>query len=201
MFSLDKKEEMKEWYVTLEDQKIELIPITSDHIKEMRNLSSDSDIWTWYTEDLTNPDALEKWMTQRHLETKKGAKMTYSVRLKSTNEIIGATSYGNIDWEEKGIEIGWTWLGRKHIGSGINKHMKFLMLRHAFETMDIERLELRTDEKNLRSRRAMEKIGATHDGTLRNHRSTQGGRRRNTVVYSILKSEWLEVKNTIFKVF
>lgn len=192
---------MKEWYITLADQKVSLIPITLEHIQEMRNLSSDSDIWTWYTEDLSEPDALEDWMTKRLQETEHGTKMTYTVQLKDTGEIIGATSYGNIDWAEHGIEIGWTWLGKKYIGAGINKHMKFLMLNHAFETMGIERLELRTDEENIRSRRAMEKIGAQYDGTLRNHRSTRGGRRRNTVVYSIIKGEWPEIKNTIFKDF
>lgn len=192
---------MKEWYILLADHKIELVPITTDHIQEMRSLSSDSDIWTWYTASLIDPDDLAKWMTDRLEETRKGIKMAYAVRLKETGQIIGATSYGNIDWEEKGIEIGWTWLGKKYIGTGINKHMKFLMLQHAFETMGTERLELRTDEENVRSRRAMEKIGAKHDGTLRNHRSTQGGRRRNTVVYSIIRSEWPEVRKTIFKDF
>lgn len=192
---------MKEQYISLSDKRINLLPITKEHILQMRNLSSDSDVWTWYTEDLTNPNALEEWMTKRMQETERGDKMTYSVQLKSTGEIIGATSYGHIDWAEKGIEIGWTWLGKKFIGTGINKHMKFLMLQHAFEAMGIERLELRTDEKNVRSRKAMEKIGAIHDGTLRNHRSTQGGRRRNTVVYSIIKSEWQEVRKTMFKDF
>ncbi len=190
---------MKEWYVTLSDRKISLLPITKDHIQQMRRLSSDSDIWTWYTEDLTDPDALETWMTKRLEETQLESKMTYAVRLEDTGEIIGATSYGNIDWQEHCIEIGWTWLGKKYIGSGLNKHMKYLMLRHAFEVMKIERLELRTDEENIRSRKAMEKIGAKHDGTLRNHRSTRGGRRRNTVVYSIVKSEWSTIKETIFK--
>ncbi|WP_462253033.1 GNAT family N-acetyltransferase [Ekhidna sp.] len=190
---------MKEWYVTLSDHKISLIPITKDHILQMRRLSSDSDIWTWYTEDLTDPDALEAWMIKRLEETQLESKMTYAVRLEDTGEIIGATSYGNIDWQEHGIEIGWTWLGKKYIGSGLNKRMKYLMLRHAFEVMEVERLELRTDEENIRSRKAMEKIGAKHDGTLRNHRSTQGGRRRNTVVYSIIKSEWSTIKETIFK--
>lgn len=192
---------MEKWYVPLKDEMITLLPITEDHILEMRKLSSDSDVWTWYTEDLTNPDALEGWMRKRLAETQKGNKMTYSVQLNETGEIIGATSYGHLDWVEKGVEIGWTWLGKKYIGSGINKHMKFLMLRHSFETMDIERLELRTDEENVRSRRAMEKIGAKYDGTLRNHRTTQGNRRRNTVIYSIIKSEWPQVRSSIFGEF
>lgn len=189
------------FYCELGDDKITLLPLTADHIQQMRQLSGDSDIWTWYTENLTNPDSLESWMTKRLEESGRGEKMSYAVRLNSTGEIIGSSSYGHIDWSEKGIEIGWTWLGKKYIGSGINKHMKYLMLSHAFDAMDIERLELRTDEENIRSRKAMEKIGAKHDGTLRNHRSTQGGRRRNTVVYSILKSEWPNIRETIFKEF
>lgn len=190
---------INQFYQKLSNSKITLLPITSDHIQKMKLLSGDSSIWTWYTEDLTQPEALTAWMTKRLEETKGGEKMTYSVLLNETSEIIGSSSYGHIDWAEKGIEIGWTWLGADYIGSGINKHMKFLMLQHAFEMMEIERLELRTDVTNLRSRKAMEKIGAQHDGTLRNHRSTQGNRRRDTVIYSILKSEWPEIKSSIFK--
>jgi len=192
---------MKKYYSELGNKKITLLPLTADHIQQMRKLSGAPDIWTWYTEDLTEPDALEKWMAKRLAESKLGDKMAYAVKLNETGEIIGSSSFGHIDWEEKRIEIGWTWLGKKFIGAGINKHMKYLMLAHAFDTMGVERLELRTDEQNARSRKAMEKIGAKHDGTLRNHRSTQGGRRRNTVVYSILKSEWPHIRTTIFKEF
>ena len=176
---------MKKHYKELGDELITLIPLTADHIQEMRKLSNDPEIWIWYTEDLTHPDALEKWMAKRLAESKLGDKMSYAVKLNKTGEIIGSSSYGHIDWVEKGIEIGWTWLGKKFIGSSINKHMKFLMLSHAFDKMEIERLELRTDELNVRSRKAMEKIGAKHDGTLRSHRATQGGKRRNTVVFPI----------------
>lgn len=186
------------YYQILSDQKVTLLPITETHIEAMKKWSEDSDVWRWYTEDLTDPEALKIWMTGCLEESNRGAKMTYAVQLNETEEIIGATSYGHIDWEEKGIEIGWTWLAKPYIGKGINKHMKFLMLKHAFEQMGIERLELRTDEENVRSRKAMEKIGAQYDGTLRSHRRTQGNRRRNTVVYSIIKSEWGEIKSSIF---
>lgn len=192
---------MNQYYQSLSDELILLEPLAEKHIEQMLPLSGDADIWKWYTSDLTNPEDLKSWMADRLRETEKGEKMSYAVLLKDTNQVIGSSSYGHIDWREKCIEVGWTWLGKAYIGSGINKHMKFLMLRHAFETMEIERLELRTDETNLRSRRAMEKIGATFDGTLRNHRTTQGGRRRNTVIYSILKSEWSSIKSSIFKDF
>lgn len=190
---------MNDYYIPIQDDLIVLKPLTSEHIKEMRPLSGDPDIWTWYTEDLTNPDNLEKWMTSRLRESQAGEKMSYAVVLKETGKVIGSSSYGHIDWTEKCIEIGWTWLGKNYIGTGINKHMKFLMLTHAFETIEIQRLELRTDETNVRSRKAMEKIGAKYDGVLRYHRSTQGDRRRNTVIYSIIAPEWQHVKSTIFK--
>ncbi|MEM8939906.1 MAG: GNAT family protein [Bacteroidota bacterium] len=192
---------MKQFYVPLSDSKVELLPLSKSYIEKMRLLSSDSDIWTWYSADLSNPDDLENWMMNRLKESEEGDKMSYAVLKKDSGSIIGSTSYGHIDWKEKCIEIGWTWLGKDYIGAGINSHMKFLMLRHAFEVMQIERLELRTDKENIRSRKAMEKIGAKHDGTLRNHRVTQGNRRRDTVIYSIIKSEWDALRNTIFSEF
>lgn len=192
---------MNQYYTPLSNQLISLIPITLEHIHAMRSLSGDSDIWRWYTEDLTNPDELERWMLNRLHESSKEDQMTYTVMLNDSGKVIGSTSYGHIDWEEKGIEIGWTWLGKEYIGAGINKHMKFLMLQHALETMEMERLELRTDEQNVRSRKAMEKIGAHYDGVLRNHRRTQGGKRRNTVIYSIIRSEWETIRETIFNEF
>ena len=190
---------MEEFYKPLSDEKVSLEPLTSDHIESLKEVCGDPDIWRWFTVDLSPPEEMAKWMYQLLKESNDCKKMTFAVRLQETGKIIGSTSYGNIEWGEKNIEIGWTWLGRDYIGAGVNKHMKFLMLCHAFETMDIERLELRTDEINVRSRRAMEKIGAQHDGTLRNHRYTRGGRRRNTVVYGIIKSDWEGIKSTIFK--
>ena len=163
---------MHSFHIPLSDRLITLEPLTALHVKEMRDLSQGKDIWTWYTEDLTHPDDLEKWMSLLLKDSNAGLKMSYAVVLNESGKVIGSTSYGHIDWVEKDIEIGWTWLGADYIGSRINKHMKFLMLQYAFDQMGIERLELRTDEQNKRSRRAMEKIGAKHDGTLRSHRKT-----------------------------
>ena len=192
---------MKEHYIVLENSTLRLEPLTEKHVQEMRALGSDKDVWRWYTADLSSPDALEAWMTNRLKESQRGEKMSYAVILKENGKVIGSSSYGHIDWNEKCLEVGWTWLDKQYIGTGLNKHMKYLMLSHAFEAMAIERLELRTDETNVRSRKAMEKIGAIFDGTLRNHRSTQGGRRRNTVIYSIIGSEWDHVKSNIFGEF
>ena len=88
---------MKKHYKELGDELITLIPLTADHIQEMRKLSNDPEIWIWYTEDLTHPDALEKWMAKRLAESKLGDKMSYAVKLNKTGEIIGSSSYGHID--------------------------------------------------------------------------------------------------------
>lgn len=180
---------------------VSLEPITREHIEELKYLGGDPDMWRWFTADLTEPKDLEEWMMARFNESEAKDKMTFAVRLKKTGRLVGSSSYGHIDWKEKSLEIGWTWIAADYIGKGINKHMKFLMLSHAFENLDIERLELRTDEINIRSRKAIEKIGAQLDATLRSHRYTRGDRRRNTVVYSIIKDEWPEIKRTIFKEF
>jgi RimJ/RimL family protein N-acetyltransferase len=192
---------MEEYYQTLKNSKISLVPLTPEHIESLTKVCGHQDIWKWFTLDLSEPDRLKKWMYQLLDDSTKGNKMTFAVRLNDSNQIIGSTSYGNIEWKERNIEIGWTWIGKDFIGAGINKHMKFLMLNHAFEQMKVERLELRTDELNVRSRKAMEKIGAKHDASLRYHRQTRGGRRRTTVVYSIIRPEWSKIKNTIFKEF
>ena len=192
---------MQEFYKTLSNDIVALEPLNHEHIESLKEVCDHPEIWRWFTIDLSKPEDMEKWMHQRLEQSKNELQMTFAVHHLESGKVIGSTSYGNIELSEKVIEIGWTWIGNDFIGAGINRHMKFLMLNHAFETMEIERLELRTDELNLRSRRAMEKIGAKYDGKLRSHRYTLGGRRRDTVVYSILKDEWPEVRNSIFKDF
>lgn len=187
-----------QYYVKLTDSKVSLEPLTEEHIIQLANISEDPEIWRFFSADLSDPKEMTNWMGQRLNESSEGRQMTYAIKLNKTGQVIGTSSYGRIDLKEKVIEIGWTWIGASFIGAGINRHMKFLMLRHAFETMEIERLELRTDEDNVRSRRAMEKIGAQHDGTLRSDRFKPNGSRRNSVVYSILKDEWGGVKSSIF---
>jgi len=107
----------------------------------------------------------------------------------------------NIDWNNKVLEIGATWIGRQFQGTGLNKHMKFLMLQYAFETLGIEKVEFRIDERNTASRKAVEKLGATLEGILRKNVYLLDGFKRNTCCYSILQEEWHHIKTTIFKGF
>ena len=113
---------------------------------------------------------------------------------KQTGSIAGTTRFANIDQKHKRAEIGWTWISSKFHHSGLNKAMKFLMLQHAFEILQLNRVEIKTSELNTPSRRAIESIGGKFEGILRHHMVNPDGSLRNTVYYSILKEEWPDVK-------
>jgi RimJ/RimL family protein N-acetyltransferase len=116
---------------------------------------------------------------------------------KASRRIIGSTRYGNIDRVHHRVEIGWTWVARQWQRSAVNTEMKYLLLRHAFETLKCIRVELKTDSLNERSRAAILRIGAREEGTFRNHMITASGRIRHTVYFSILDSGWLDVKTRL----
>ena len=107
----------------------------------------------------------------------------------------------NINWRYSILEIGATWIGRSFHGTGLNMNMKFLMLQHAFETMNFEKVEFRVDERNIASRKAVEKIGGTYEGLLRRNVVLIDGFRRNTCCYGILKEEWEVLKTSVFGEF
>ena len=112
----------------------------------------------------------------------------------STGRVIGSTRYANIERVHHRLEIGWTWVARPWQRTAINTEAKYLLLRHAFETLKCMRVELKTDSQNARSRAAILRIGAHEEGTFRNHMITASGRIRHTVYFSIIDSEWLEVR-------
>lgn len=118
---------------------------------------------------------------------------------KKRNSFAGSTRFANISVKDKRVEIGWTWLGTQFQRTGLNRNNKFLMLSYAFEHCGLERVELKADGANVASCRAMEGIGATYEGALRSHTLMSDGRRRDTVYYSIIRSEWPRIKKTIFK--
>ena len=117
---------------------------------------------------------------------------------KRTNKIAGCTRLAEISWKDERGQIGWTWLGKEFQGTGLNKAVKYLILEYGFDKLDLNRIELKADERNLQSRKAMKSIGATEEGTLRQHMKIHDGYLRNTVFYSFLKSEWEEIKGRFF---
>lgn len=112
---------------------------------------------------------------------------------------VGMTSYLDIRPEHSGLEIGITWIGRPHQGTKINPEAKLLLMEHAFERLQAERVQLKTDARNLQSQHAIAKLGAKLEGTLRSHGRMPDGHMRNTVMFSVIRSEWPEVKKGLLQ--
>jgi len=113
------------------------------------------------------------------------------------NRIVGSTRLADISFPNRGVEIGWTWLDPSVWRTPINTECKYLLLKHCFETLDMIRVCLKTDSRNVRSQRAIERLGARREGILRSHRILPDGYARDSVYYSILASEWPDVRQTL----
>jgi RimJ/RimL family protein N-acetyltransferase len=182
----------------LEDARVLLRPFRMSDIEAVRAIAFDENIWRYMITRISNDEELEAWVQTVTEGYRKGTRYTFMIVDKATGKLAGSTSYGNISMPDKRLEIGWTWLSKEFRGSGLNRHCKFLLLQYAFEGLQLERVELKGDALNMRSRRAMLKIGATEEGILRSHTLMHDGRRRDTIYYSILWPEWEKLKQTTF---
>ena len=182
----------------LQDASVLLRPFRPEDIAELATIAMDEEIWRYMVTCISNAQELEAWVQTVTEGYRQGSRYTFMIEDKATGQLAGSTSYGNISEPDKRLEIGWTWLSREYRGSGLNRHCKFLLLRYAFEELQMDRVELKGDALNTRSRRAMLKIGATEEGTLRSHTLMHDGRRRDTVYYSILRTEWPHIRQTVF---
>ncbi|MBJ6118634.1 GNAT family N-acetyltransferase [Pontibacter sp. BT310] len=175
-----------------------LRPLQPHDLEQMQTIALDADTWRWNVTKIANTQDLLNWAHTAFTDRQLKRRYSFVILDKTTGRLAGSTSYGNISEADKRLEIGWTWIGKDFRGTGLNRHCKFLLLSYAFEVLDYERVELKTDVLNVRSRQAMRKIGATEEGVLRSHTLMHDGRRRDTIYYSILKSEWPQIKATIF---
>ena len=182
----------------LENDHALLRPLKPQDLEYLQTIAIDPDIWRYMTISVNSQQDLQRWADTAFSDHEKQQRYTFVIIDKSTGKLAGSTAYGNISIVDQRLEIGWTWLGNEARGTGLNRHCKFLLLQYAFEILHYERVELKTDVLNLRSRQAMRKIGATEEGILRSHTLMQDGRRRDTIYYSILKSEWPNLKATVF---
>jgi RimJ/RimL family protein N-acetyltransferase len=123
-----------------------------------------------------------------------GVALPFAVVAREAGRAVGSTRYGNIDRSHRRVEIGWTWYGRAWQRTAVNTECKYLLLRHAFETLGCIRVEFKTDALNERSRKAILRIGATQEGIFRKHMVLPSGRIRDTVYFSITNDEWPKVK-------
>ena len=183
--------------MTLEGKCIRLEPLSLAHHAALCEAGLDEDLWRWIAAPVRTPEEMRAYIETALGEQAAGAALPFATIEHASGRAIGSTRYGNIDRSNRRVEIGWTWIARPWQRTAVNTEAKYLMLRHAFETLGCIRVELKTDSLNERSRNAILRIGAQEEGTFRNHMITASGRIRHTVYYSIVDSEWPAVKASL----
>jgi RimJ/RimL family protein N-acetyltransferase len=183
--------------VTLEGRHVRLEPLSTAHAAALCEVGLDEDLWRWTTTRISTPAEMRAYIETALDEQQRGVSLPFVTVHRETGRPVGSTRFGSIDVAHRRLEIGWTWVGRNWQRTPVNTEAKYLMLRHAFETLSAVRVELKTDSLNERSRRAIGRIGATEEGTLRNHMITHTGRLRHSVIFSVIDAEWPQVKSAL----
>jgi len=186
---------------TLENERVRLTPLTFDNYQYLTNIAQEKDLIYFSPSDISSPEKLKHYVEVALEGFNNKTVMPFLIYDKVKQQYSGSTRFGLINWTNKVLHIGWTWIGHEFQGTGLNKHMKFLMLQYAFEILNFEKVEFRIDDRNQKSRKAVEKIGGTLEGILRKDTLMKDGYRRNTCCYGILKEEWSTIKTSIFKNF
>ncbi|MCH6233597.1 GNAT family N-acetyltransferase [Cognataquiflexum rubidum] len=181
---------MIDFNLRLENDNVLLRPLAEDDLPALLVLSSNPEMWRFFTHDLSTKEGLATWA----LPAFQKQRLQFVIIEKTTNTIVGSTAFDNISERDSRLEIGWTWLGKNSQGVGINSQVKKIMLTYCFEILGLERVEFKTDVLNIQARKALKNIGAIEEGVLRSHTLMTMGRRRDTIYYSVLKQEWDYVK-------
>ncbi|WP_323789071.1 GNAT family protein [Psychroserpens sp.] len=186
---------------TLENERVKLSPLTLDNYFQLTIIAQENDLIYYSPSDISSPEKLRNYVEVALEGVQNQTVMPFIIYDKQQQDYAGSTRFGLINWHHKTLHIGWTWIGHDYQGSGLNKHMKFLMLHYAFETLEFEKIEFRIDDRNQKSKKAVEKLGVTFEGLLRKDTVMNNGFRRSTCCYGILKEEWPFIKSTVFKEF
>jgi len=179
---------------TLTGSLVTLEPLSQNHADDLRVASGEGELWrAWYTA-VPHPDAMEAEIERRLSLHDKGLMLPWATRLVATGKVVGMTTFMNPQADSARLEIGSTWLAKSAQGSGVNREAKLLQLTYAFEELECIAVEFRTHWHNRKSRAAIAALGAKQDGIIRHHSVGPDGAIRDTVVFSIIASEWPAVR-------
>ena len=176
--------------ITLENEAVKLSLLTLDNYRELIPVASQEKLVQYSPSDIETPETLKNYVEVAVAQWRQKAAIPFIIYDKKRDAYAGSTRYMDIDWKNKVLHIGSTWIGREFHGSGLNTQIKHLMLDYAFTEMDFEKVEFRIDERNIRSRKAVEKLGAVLEGILRKNVYLFDGFKRDTCCYGILREEW-----------
>lgn len=181
--------------LVLENERVLLKPLEQGDVSNLLEVASEGPELVKYSPILIHTEALlDTYIREALQERADGKRYPFSIFDRQKETYAGTTSFGNFSHVSKVLEVGWTWIGSKFQRTGLNRNCKFLMFQYTFETLEFERLEFRIDKRNLQSRTAVEAIGAKYEGLHRSDILMTDGTRRDTCYYSILRSEWPDLK-------
>ncbi len=183
----------------LKGQLVDLIPLEKEYFDELRIAAADKELWQFIPGDGSNPNMFDKIYNTALEEREKGNHYPFVIQHKQTKKLIGSTRFLDIAPKDKKLEIGFTWIAKPYWGSAINFECKLLLITFCFEVLKANRVQLKTDERNIRSRTAIQKIGGKFEGIFRKDRILDNGFIRNSVYFSIIDTEWEETKKNIVR--
>lgn len=183
--------------VTLAGEHVQLEPMLEAHHAALAEVGLDEDLWKWIPVPVRTAEEMKAYVDAALAEQARGASLPFTIVERATGNVIGSTRYANIERIHRRVEIGWTWVARPWQRTAVNTECKYMLLKHAFETLGCIRVELKTDSLNERSRAAILRIGAKEEGVFRNHMITASGRIRHSVYFSVTDSEWPVVKRRL----
>lgn len=183
--------------LTLNGDKVCLIPLEREQFEELYEAASDKSLWEFIPSDCSIKENFDKHYNLALQFREEGSHYPFVIIHKPSGKIIGSTRFLDINLDDKKLEIGWTWITREFWGTTINFECKLLLLTYCFETLGARRVQLKTKDTNIRSRTAIQKIGAKFEGILRKDKMQANGISRNSVYFSILDDEWQAAKEKI----
>lgn len=183
--------------VTLDGSLVCLIPLDMKDKDLLIDAIKSLEVWKYTWREVKTIDDIEEIMEIAVKNKKERSQIPFMIKEKLTGQIIGTTRIGEIDVQNRNVEIGWTWLSPAYWRTGVNTECKYLLLQYCFEVLKVIRVQFSVSGHNVRSQKAVERIGAVKEGTFRKHRIKSDGTVHDNVFYSILDSEWKEVKDNL----
>ncbi len=184
--------------IELSTNKVKLRPLTIDDTEAFYHAGNDPQLWLWVVPNhCLSKESAKRWIQESLDQQQQGNHVPFVIIDQLSGELVGSTRYCSIRKQDRGLEIGFTFIAPSHQRTHVNTHAKFLLLEHAFEALGAVRVEFKTHEKNQKSRNAIQRIGATFEGILRNLRILPDGSLRNTAIFSITEQQWPRIKRTL----
>jgi RimJ/RimL family protein N-acetyltransferase len=183
--------------VVLQGRIVRLEPLSLDHLDDLARVAFEGDLWRWTVVQPADLHGLRRWIEAALATTANGSEMAFATVDLASGRAVGSTRFMSIVPEHKRLEIGWTWVGLAYQRTGANREAKLLQMTHAFDTLGANRVEFKTDSLNEKANPGLLGIGATFEGTFRNHMIMPGGRLRHSNYYSVTVEEWPAVKELL----